>query len=142
MKRTRAQAFRQVEPHLAPDAKVAILGPLSRTWYRDQGALFEVLELMDDRSIVPVIVGATPFRLCATEAIRMGERAAVLLDHLDPEADLFIEQADLCIVLPCRKSQDVTSASPYVEVAMARGTPVLAIWADGNATYHATEVTQ
>ena len=142
MKRTRAQAFRQAEQHLEQQAQVAILGAFSRTWYRDQGTLFEVLELMDDRSIVPGIIGYRPFHICATAAIAMNERAAILLDAADIEAELFVHSSDLCIALPCRMSQDVTSASPYIEVALARGTPVLAIWADGNATYHRNEATQ
>jgi hypothetical protein len=101
--------------------------------------LFEVLELMDDRAIVPMFIGASPFRLCAEAAVELGERAAIVRDHLDPTAELFVEHADLCVALPCRLSTEITSASPYVEVALARGTPVLALWADGNATYHGSE---
>jgi hypothetical protein len=139
MKRTRAQAFHSAEQHLAPGAEVVIVGPISRTWYADQGTLFELIELLYAHEIIPSVIGRSPFLHCALEAARYADKLIAFCDSNAPEAERMVEKVDLCIALPSRMSIDFGSAGPYVEVARERGVPVLAIWADGNATYFPAE---
>lgn len=135
MKRSRAQAFRSAEQHLVPGAEVVIVGPSSRSWYADQGTLFEIIELLYAYDIFPSVIGRSPFLHAASEAARYADKLIAFCDSEAPEAERVVEKVDLCIALPSRMSKEITSAGPYVEVALERGVPVLAIWADGNATY-------
>jgi hypothetical protein len=139
MNRTREPAFRKAEAHLERGAYVAVVGPISRTWYRDQGVLAELFDYLTALRTSFSVISDSAFRHTAQEAARISGTYPVLMDTASIEAELFIESCALCIALGPRTHSDVRQASPFVDVAIKRGIPVLAIWPNGDATFVALE---
>jgi hypothetical protein len=135
----RRAAFRHAEARLKKAAKVVVAAPASRSWYSDQALVVELLAWLEHYSIVPVIIAAPPFRYAAVCAAGVAKASAVILAVEDTEAALHAETADLFVALVARASRDYRSASPYVAIAEERGVPVLALFADGSATYQVSE---
>lgn len=137
MKSTRAQAFHSAHACLSMHATVVIVGPISRTWYADRGTLVELFLYLNAYGITPLVIGQGPFLLCAAEAMQTAAIQVGLLEDGDTQADQLFDDADLCIALPARTVKDQIVAGPFAELALQRGVPLLAIWADGNATFTA-----
>jgi hypothetical protein len=64
---TRDQTFDKVETLLDPTCEVIVVGPLSRTWFRDEGQYFEVLDYLHAFGVTPTVVGSKAFHLRVLE---------------------------------------------------------------------------
>lgn len=135
MKQTRAQAFNNAEPLIQPGRPVTIVGPNSRSWYRDDGVLLELLEYVVVLQATCAILGESPFLLCARRAMQLAGITVPAYSIDTPEADEHFQESELLIVLGPRVTTRVEDV-PYVERAVAAHKGVLVIWANGNADYH------
>ena len=92
MNRSREPAFRSAELLLSPEARVAIVGPPSRTWYQDQGTLIELYEWLDYFCIAPTWLAAR--RFAAAPGGRTYRQEASRVRRLRPIELTFLESAD------------------------------------------------
>lgn len=140
MRRVPEHAFRKVEPLLEPGVYVAIVSSTSRTWYQDQATMYELLLYLAHFEAFVTVIGNSAVRYCAAVAAELSETYPVLSAQDSVDAELFVEACALCVALPARNSKEAQSASPFVEMALRQGTPVVAIWPNRDATYVTLDV--
>lgn len=140
----RAQAFHELERYLAehPTVEAALLGPASRTWYKDLPHIEEIVEYLAELGVGIRIAGKLPFdRYVETFADNIGVEAMVygpveLQERLrlpERSAEL-LEGAGFVVAFP-EEGQGASSADPLVEVAIDMDLPILALYRSGAADW-------
>lgn len=135
MNRTREPAFRKAEVHLTRGARVAVVGPTSRTWYRDQSVLIELFDMLQSCATDFAVIGAGPFRIAAATAAEITGTHPVIYDVENFGAEELVVASQLIIAMACRVSTELEAASPYIAVARANQIPILVLFATGDAVY-------
>ncbi len=135
MNRTRAPAFHSAERALRGNMPCAISGPISRTWYKDEGVLAELFEWVLYLQADLAVLGDSPFLITTARAAELCGFNVERYASSSPEAEAYFSAAAVLIVLGARTSTKIEDI-PYVERAMAQKKSVLVIWPDGRADYH------
>lgn len=141
MNRTRAPAFRAAADRIAPGTKVAIIGHISRTWYRDYPVLYELFAWIQACGAEAWTLFRNPLMNVASAVVQHFPAAArdllVQFEEGSVEAELILDERHvaLCVLLVSRVSEDPAMSSPLFDRARAAGIPVLAVFASGDAVY-------
>ncbi len=141
MNRTRAQAFAKAAEHIDANSAVAIVGHMSRTWYRDRPVLYELVDWVAEcGSRAWALFNQPLIKMCADVVpCFTGTKIHALTIYEDDsvEAGMILDErhASLCIVLASRVSEDLDASSPLVARARNAKIPVLAVYASGDAHF-------
>lgn len=136
MARNREKIFQLAEAPLTPKCWVLLIGPLSRTWYRDQGMMVDLMLWLHSRMAQIAVVGNSGFQHCASAAAAHADVRIKPYSEKDPALDAgFLRNMKLCIALVARGARELETAGACAQRAHRAGVPALVVDDKGSVDF-------